>query len=295
MKKIGIVIIIILATGFVFRNDLGSLFKQAAAQQGNGTKNKKQSKSGSNGSTAVEIVEKWDLPAALLEVSGIAYMDADRFACVQDEDGVIFIFNKKTGEIEREIRFADSGDFEGLCLAGNTAYAVRSDGVIFEIDLSTEKSIVYKTYLTSKNNIEGLSFDATNKRLLLAGKGADENYPGYKCIYAFDLDRKALLATPAFKISLSDPLLQSNQIKKNKSLRPSAIAIHPHTLDIFITDGPTSRLLQLSKDGVVKKMYSLGKHFSQPEGITFSPAGNLYISNEGNKKAGNIIELVLPY
>jgi len=207
---------------------------------------------------------------------------------------VIFIFNKKTGEIEREIRFADPGDFEGLCLAGNTAYAVRSDGLIFEIDLSTEKSIVYKTYLTAKNNIEGLSFDAANKRLLLAGKNADENYPGYKCIYAFDLGTKELLTAPAIKISLSDPLLGGNQQKMNKALRPSAIAIHPHTLDIFITDGPASRLLQLSKDGDVKKMYSLGKAFSQPEGITFSPAGKLYISNEGNKNAGNIIEIVLP-
>ncbi len=294
MKKASIIILILLFFGLLFRNDIGSFFAKATAQKNKGITNKVWGNSTFADKLDVEIIHKWELPDVLLEVSGIAYIDEDRFACVEDEEGVIFVFNKKTGSIERSIRFTDPGDFEGLCIVGNIAYAVRSDGVIYEIDLATEKSVMYKTYLTAKNNIEGISFDAANKRLLLAGKDGDENFPGYRCIYAFDLISKELLKTPAFTIGLNDPLLQRNQKKKNKTLMPSDIDIHPLSLDIFITDGPAARLLQLSKEGVIKKMYNLGKDFHQAEGITFSPKGNLYISNEGKRNAGNIMEVVLP-
>jgi uncharacterized protein YjiK len=293
MKKISIVVIALLATGFLFKNGINSFFKKANAQETAGIAQKISSeREAAEGD--VTIVKKWDLPKELLEVSGIAYMGENKFACIQDEKGVIFIFNSNTGKIEREIPFADPGDFEDLTLAGNTAYAVRSDGMLYEIDLSTEKSVVYKTYLSAKNNIEGLCFDAAAKRLLLAGKNEDENYPGYKCIYAFDLTSKELLKEPAFKIDLSNSLLASSKKKKkNKPIMPSAIGVHPISGDLFITDGPNSRLLQLSKNGDIKRLYTLGKNFQQPEGITFSPAGNIFISNEGKKDAGNITEILL--
>ncbi len=292
MKKILIVIIIILAAGLIFRDHVSLFFKQASAQKSQGGKKKNKDVAG-DAVSDVKIVSQWELPSELLEVSGIAHLDEDRFACVQDEKGVIFIFNKATGKIERELPFADPGDFEGLTLAGATAYAVRADGMIYEIDLTNKKTTSYNTYLTVSNNVEGLCFDAANNRLLLAGKYADENFPGYKCIYAFDLKSKQLLKEPAFKINLDDPLLGSSGKKKSKALMPSSIGIHPITADIFITDGPSSRLLQIDKNGNVKKMYSLGKNFYQPEGLSFSPAGKLYISNEGKKNAGNIIEVEL--
>jgi len=51
-------------------------------------------KSNGNGSvTAITIVKKWDMPKSLAEISGLSYMDRQRFACVQDELGKIFIYN----------------------------------------------------------------------------------------------------------------------------------------------------------------------------------------------------------
>lgn len=37
--------------------------------------------------------------------------------------------------------------------------------------------------------------------------------------------------------------------------------------------------------------YQLGNEFEQPEGITFQPNGELFIANEGSKKAGNILNV----
>ncbi len=41
----------------------------------------------------IKIISRWDLPSELLEISGIAYIDATHFACVQDEAGTIYIYN----------------------------------------------------------------------------------------------------------------------------------------------------------------------------------------------------------
>jgi len=239
----------------------------------------------------INIKEKWDLPPQLAEVSAIVYLDEERFACVQDERGTIYIFNTRLNSIEKEIPFAGIGDYEGMALEGNTAYIVRSDGVLFEVDMAKEKSKEFKTYLTTKNNIEGLCLDKKNNRLLLAGKDEDSRYPGYKCIYAFDLSQKILLPEPVIKIDLNNELLQKTKGKKNNGFKPSDIGINPATNDIYLTDGANARLMIIDASGQIKKVFELGKDFAQPEGITFSPKGDIFISNEGKRIPGNIIAL----
>jgi hypothetical protein len=51
-------------------------------------------------------------------------------------------------------------------------------------------------------------------------------------------------------------------------------------------------LLILDKAGSIKELYQLDQNeFSQPEGISFSPTGDLFISNEGKKEPGNIMRV----
>ena len=239
------------------------------------------------------ILVKWDLPDDLKEVSGIAYLDDQRFACIQDEKGTVFIYNKVTNKIEKEISFAGPGDFEGITVEGDMVYIMRADGKIFEVDMKIGKSSVkeYSTLLTAKHNVEGLCYDKNNDRLLLAIKDDEPSNPGYKGIYAFDLSKKVFIKEPVFKIDLQDEMIANQQDKKNKSIMPSSIGINPVTNEIFITDGPKSKLLIMDKSGMIKKLVQLGKDFSQPEGITFSPQGEMFISNEGSKLPGNILKV----
>lgn len=133
--------IVLLSLGFIFRKDINkTVFANSKAEVSKSKKEKNNQKEESVASTEIEIVQKWNLPAILREVSGIAYIDEHRFACVQDEAGTIFIFNKTTNSIERQIDFAGPGDYEGLALYGNTAYVVRADGNLYEINLKSEKS-----------------------------------------------------------------------------------------------------------------------------------------------------------
>ena len=50
-------------------------------------------------------------------------------------------------------------------------------------------------------------------------------------------------------------------------------------------------LLIMDYSGTIKKFYQLGKDFAQPKGITFSPQGEIFISNEGTKQSGNILKV----
>jgi uncharacterized protein YjiK len=282
-----LVALVILAGAFIFWKDISMLGNSPKK----GVKEKSSEKTEKT-TPGVQIGNRWDLPEDLKEVSGIAWMDADRFACVQDEQGTVFIYNRTAKRIERKVDFAGVGDYEGLALNGRTAYVVRSDGRLYEVDLDGGRSSVkeYETALTAAHNVEGLCYDKNNNRLLLAIKGDEPNSSDYKGIYSFDLATKKFIEEPVIRIDLNHELLKSSG-KKNKPLMPSAIGIHPKSGDFYITDGPKSNLVLMTPSGEISKLIPLGNSFAQPEGISFSPEGQLFISNEGTKQPGNILQV----
>ncbi|RYZ51565.1 MAG: hypothetical protein EOP49_11410, partial [Sphingobacteriales bacterium] len=155
-------------------------------------KKKKDGKAlAASGSVAVE--QQWDLPDILEEVSAIAYLGAGEFACVQDERGIVYVYSTTAGKILHEIPFGPSGDYEGLAVAGQTAYVLRADGQIFEVknfDSGKPSTTTHKTSLTAKQDTEGMCYDASNNRLLIAIKGAEPGSTDYKGIYSFSLADK---------------------------------------------------------------------------------------------------------
>jgi len=247
--------------------------------------------------TGITVIKKWEMPKELAEISGLSYIDDKRFACVQDELGTIFIYNIATSSVEKEIPFGAAGDYEGLAVVGETVWVLRADGKLFEVsNMNAAKPVVkeYSTHLTMKQDSEGLCYDKKNNRLLIAIKGAEPDTEDYKGIYAFDLASKKMDQQPLFKIDLLDKVFETNGSGKKKrgSMNPSGIAIHPASGDMYITDGRDPKLLIMDAAGTIKKLYSLNtKQFSQPEGITFNSAGDLFISNEGTKQPGNILQV----
>ena len=247
------------------------------------------------GNAEVQIAENWTMPAELLEISGIAYLEGNRFACVQDEEGKIYIYNPEQGKIEKSIQFGGTGDYEGIAVTGTTAWVIRADGKLLEVknyNGPKPEVVQHATSLTGKQDVEGLQYDEKNNRLLLAIKGNEPNTKEFKGIYAFDLTNKQFNQTPVYKITLNDAVF--NDVKKKQKIEPSDLAIHPTTGDIYILEGAEPKLLIMGQDGKMKKLIWLkNKEFIQPEGIDFSPEGELFISNEGQKKKGNILKVNL--
>ena len=302
-----IVTAIMLFFGILFWSDIKGMFSGGKKENSKEKikkekkdKNDSKSDASSDGTETnlsmaeIKILERWDLPKELTEISGIAYLGNGKFACVQDEKGVIFIYDISSEKIDKQIAFSGAGDFEGITQVGQSLYVIRADGKLFKIENmnATKPAIIeYETGLTIKNNIESLCYDKASDRLLLTGKDEDPDGPGQKRIYSYNLKTNKLNSSPAFTIDLNNELLSGGK----KGLQPSAIGVNPVTSEIYIVDGPAARLIVLDEKGTVINSYSLdSEQLPQAEGISFEENGNIYISTEGDKGLGAIVKVSLP-
>lgn len=244
------------------------------------------------------IKNTYYLPEILNEISGIRWLSDYTFACVQDEDGIIYIYDVKQNKIIEKIKFATSGDYEGIAINKDDAYVMRSDGLVYEIKnyRSEERNVSeFQTLFKADNNIESLAFDSDNNRLLAAPKDEDLIGKDFKSIYQIPLSTMEMDSLPVLKINLKADELKAFRHKKiEKTFNPSDIAIHPKTKDIYILEGKKPKLLILNRKGKILKILPLDdRKFAQPEGITFSADGRLFISNEATDNSADILEVEL--
>ena len=244
------------------------------------------------------IIHKWDMPNELNEISGISWLTDKKIACVQDEEGIIYIYNFSTELVEKKVNFAKSGDYEALAIVDSTAYVMESSGKLFEIAnyLSPNfETVEYQIPFSGKNNMESLVADTLNNRLLFTVKDKDPNSNNYKGIYAFNLETKKTENLPILKIQLNDPIFNMKSkdgVLKSANFYPSDIAINPKNGNIYILSAKNPQLLIMDSSGKILKLHQLyKKSFPQPEGLAFSSEGTIFISNEGKNGTANILEV----
>ena len=249
----------------------------------------------------------FELSNDLREISGITIFDDEHLAAIEDERGKIYRVSMSSGEIIEDDRFEDDGDYEDIVRVGNIFYVLRSDGDIFEAPgwpVKKKDTVKHETILESRHDTEGLAYDAANNRLLIACKEyAGKNVKGKRAIYAFDLATKEVDPEPAFLVDLqlveqSKPDHPLNSAVRRlvaplsniDGFKPSAIALHPITGHLFILSSVRKLLVALNPSGDLDAVWELPEKTSvQPEGLTFLPNGDLFISNEGNGQKANLL------
>ena len=112
------------------------------------------------------------LPPVLLEISGITAIDSASVACVQDENGIVFIFDLVKNEIRDHFIFHYPGDYEGIAGVAGSFYVLRSDGTIFETrpHQSAESTKQLSSAGGPPADYEGLCYDKRHGRLLIVPK-----------------------------------------------------------------------------------------------------------------------------
>ncbi len=239
------------------------------------------------------VLHNWTMPTDLREISGHAFYGS-LLAAIEDEDGIIYLFNPKTGVVERRIPFGAAGDYEGIAIVGETAWVLRSDGVLFEVKNfanGTPTTQKHTTFLQAGNNTEGLFYDRPNNRLLVSVKDQDPKDNSCKGVYAYDLRTGTMAQKPVWCMVAPGTDISS---KHHPELRASEIALQPTTNTLYALDGPANRLYVLDADGQVRHYYKLDKDaFPQPEGLAFATDGTLYISTEGNGGNGAVLKVRL--
>jgi len=234
--------------------------------------------------------KKWTLPDQLLEISGITWIDNNHLLAIEDLRPNLYLLRLDDGvEVEKTIPFHETSkekfDIEDVTMANNIVYALYSHGKIFKIQNWKDKPDVKEinTSLSKENNTEGICYDPELNSLLVACKqtsGIDDEKKSTRAIYQFDLNGDNLKETPFL-------LIEKKDIKKAADEKldfyPSAIAVHPKTHDIYILSTKGSKVMaQYTHSGQLKSVQEMDANLlPQPEGICFSPEGDLYISTEG--------------
>lgn len=231
--------------------------------------------------------DKYDLPDKLKEISGLSYYKSNQLICVNDEEGKIFIYDINEKKIVDKIPFGKDGDYEGVEVVGDEVFVLKSNGKLkgFKIGEAFEREIDCSE--PEVIDYEGLGYDPKSNYLLLVAKERTKEVDDKKMVYAYDFERKIL-----FK-HIAIPQEQIIDDANGKDFRPSGIAVHPNTGQIFIIASAGKKLLILSKKGQKEALISLNpKIYRQPEGICFSPNGDLFISSEGKNGNGYILRFI---
>ncbi len=250
------------------------------------------------------------LPDTLREISGLTKLGASTVGCVQDENGIVFIYDVVNNEIQKQFTFHLDGDYEGITRVDQTLYILRSDGNLFEIsdyESADFKVQSFETGIPVSNN-EGLCYDAANNRLLIGCKskpGKGPEFKNHRVVYGFDLKSKKLSSKPVFDFDITDlrKFAEANNIelplksKKNGEVQEpvikfttSAVAIHPITKKLYLLSSTDPMLFIFDMKGNIEHIELLDPDlFNKSEGITFFDNGDLLISNEAQNKKPTLL------
>jgi uncharacterized protein YjiK len=242
-------------------------------------------------------VQTMYVDSALREISGLSTVPGDTtlLAAIHDEAGIIYFLKKSDGTITCTIPFKSKGDFEGIEIYNKTAYAVKSDGELFVIDLmdcTNPKTKSHKTGLKKEQDIEGLCINTQTQSLVFVTK-QDPKLSSQRIIYSMPLaytDADTCMMIFQF---LPEKMIATTADKKQKNyFSPSGISIDPLTGLYYLLSTASKEIAVFKQEGTLVGLFPLDKTiFAQPEGITFDQNGNLFISNEykGADKLANIV------
>lgn len=235
----------------------------------------------------------WDLE----EISGLSYYRENMLLAVEDESGNVYVLDANTGDKIEKVKFQKGGDYEGIEYDEENIWVMESNGNFYSFQISDGVAInvqKFESDFRSGNDLEGLSY--VNGSLIVAAKG-DGSIEGInekgKGIYRIRED----LPEPLFfieKVELEKFIKERVYFNKIADFDPSAIAVHPRSKDIYILSADHI-LVVYDNQLRLKEIVKLDKGiFTQPEGICFTPEGDMYISSEGNGDRGEIFQFKEP-
>jgi SdiA-regulated len=235
--------------------------------------------------------EKMKLREMLDEISGMVYYaPMNAIIAINDEEGELYAVPLDSSRHYNSWKFTRHGDFEDLAFTGTDWFALKSNGTIFKINNCFTDSISSEGFPfpgAVRNDFESLYYDGT--RLIIICKTCKNDEKKVTSAYAFDIITLKHSEQPIFQLEANLNSLGNEE--KYKSLRPSAAAIHPVSKELYVIASLNDVLLIADASGKIKELFHLDSDlFKQPEGITFSPSGDMYISNEAKGGIANILK-----
>jgi uncharacterized protein YjiK len=231
---------------------------------------------------------KLQLSAQLDEISGIAYYpkDTSLFAIVDEEGWLYKIYAKKQGSL-RKWKFGKQGDYEDVMLIDSSFYVLKSNGDITKVRFDASDSVYTETYIfpesAGKNEFESMYYDKQSGNIEMLCKDCASDKKAMLSIWSFNIETRQYDLSPhTIDVAPIAKTLGENKVR----FKPSATAVNPITKELYMVSAVNKVLVIADTSGKVIEVFQLSPTvFAQPEGIAFTPSGDLLISNEINMGA----------
>jgi SdiA-regulated len=232
----------------------------------------------------------------LKEISGIAYDDRTNMLFAQnDEQGRLFRLsfepNKQTGL--EHITFGSKNDYEDVVKRDSSIFILNSNGSLIEMPFMAnlfDSLPAVSSYINhAKGEFESFYYDAAANALVTICKSCAHEKNKMRTAYKFDIATGQFADAPFYTIDIA----VIKQLLKDESAEffPSAAAVHPMQNKLYIVSSIGKLLVITNLKGNIEKIFRIDpKLFPQPEGITFAPNGDLYISNEAAGGTATILK-----
>ena len=222
------------------------------------------------------------LPLELDEISGVAFypVDSSIFA-INDEKGWLYKIKRNT-QIKRW-KFSSGADFEDVVLLDSIFYVLQSNGNILRLTFSEQNTVQVEQFYfdrtgKSENEFEILYYDPGKKKMILICKDCESDKKKSLTTFSFD-PYSGQYSDQSFQVDVTKIAAAIGEEKIR--FKPSAASINPKTGDLFIISAINKLLVIADTDGHFKQVYKIDPGiFKQPEGLSFTPNGDLIISNE---------------
>lgn len=232
----------------------------------------------------------------LKEISGIAYDDRTNMLFAQnDEQGRLFRFSfelNKPGGLEH-IGFGSKNDYEDVVKTDSSIFILSSNGSLIEMPLTAnlfDSVPALSSYVNHvKGEFESFYYDAAANALVTICKSCAHEKNRMRTTYKFDIATGLFSDAPFYTI---DVVAVKKLLKdENAEFFPSAAAVHPLQNKLYIVSSIGKLLVIADLKGKIEKIFRIDPIlFPQPEGMTFAPNGDLYISNEAVEEHANVLK-----
>ena len=233
---------------------------------------------------------------SMQEISGIVLNPDERHIySINDEQGKIFDVDVNTDKPYPTTKFGKSGDYEDLVNTNKGWFVLKSNGILFHVhDMFTDSvsATEYKFSKKGKQEFESVYVDTPSNSVIMICKDCPEDKnESVSSAYRFRLDDLQFDKEAAYRLSVDD--IERLAGLEINHFRPSAAAMHPIEHRLYIVSSINRLLVIASREGKIQEVYHL-KHklFQQPEGISFAPNGDMYISNEAGDGVADILKFV---
>lgn len=223
------------------------------------------------------------LPVELDEISGVAFYakDTSVFA-VGDEFGYLYKIPLTRNKPIRKWRFAGDGDYEDLVMVDKVFYVLQSNGDITAFTFDDHNQILkqQEKFPEGGNEFEILYYDPHLFKLTMICKDCESDKKKALTAFNYNLLNKHFDDSSSINVTAIANMIGEKKIK----FKPSAAAINPVTDELYIVSSVNKLLVIADRKGNPKQTYPIDEGlFKQPEGITFTPGGDMIISNESAK------------